>query len=144
MVGLPWKVIFHLNTSLKREKGFWMKRTIYYFWIKRATINSSIVVYFLLFVLLLLLIIMITIMMTNFVQWRRFINISLPSANSCLILKSDYQLISVFSFTNLIIFISIWTISTCNVYGKADGIVTFTVVFFLSLPSKIVLVCHLP
>jgi hypothetical protein len=30
------------------------------------------------------------------------------------------------------------------VYGKADIIVTFAVVLFLRLPSKIVLVCHLP
>lgn len=137
MAGLSWKVIFHFNACLKLEKGFWIKRTIYYFWIKRVAINSSIVVY-------LLLIFMITIMMTNFVQWRRCVNISLPSANSCCILKSDYQLISVFSFIDLIIFISIWTISTCNVYSKADGIVIFAVVFFLRLPSKIVLVCHLP
>lgn len=141
MVGLPWKVIFHFNNSLKREKGFWLKRTIYYSWMKRATINRSIVVYFLLF--LLLFVIMITIMMKNFVQWRRFVNVSLPSANSCCILKSDYQLISVFFFINVIIFNSIWTISTRNVYGKADGIVTFAVVFFLRLPSNIILVCHL-
>jgi len=137
MLGLLWKVIVHMNTSLRREKCFWMKRTIYYVWIKRATINSSIVVNFFVFIVA-------DHYDYNYDDERRCVSISLPWAKSCYILKSDYQLISVFSFINLIIFISIWTISTCNVYGKADGIVTFAVVSFLRLPSKFVLVCHLP